>query len=327
MEAMTLADIAANENHDDLVALLKGVASRVLSSHWDVYVERERYENMLLGDTEGALATYSLMRPSIFDDFENVIIASACMEDTMLARLWRAQGYVLKDVGGDLKDALRYQAHVNGADITVYYASEEAWSKSFRDRKVEVDGASRTHLDLIVEAVGSLIGSEPFVWMGNKDLPSDIFGHLRAERLPNSPHGLNGFQHAHAVVVLSALNPPPAHFRFMAAEQCIDGDGIRAAHYRTAVYQAVMRCSIRNPEDRNPKRVVVMEKETADWLATKFPGATVLPLPGMVDAPTKGKPGRPRKHATAADKARAYRERKRGIDILAALEATSVRVA
>ena len=327
MEAMNLAAIAANANRDDVLVVVEGIARRVLSPHWDVYVDRERYENMLLGDLDGALATYSLMRPTVFDGFEEVIIASACMEDTMLARLWRAQGYVLEEVGCDLKNALRYQSHTNGADITVYYASEEAWSKSFRDRKVETGGTTRVHLDLIVEAVSTLIGNEPFVWMGNKDLPADIFGHLRAERLPNSPHGLNGFQHAHAVVVLSALNPPPAHFRFMGDEQSIDGDAIRAAHYRTAVYQAVMRCSIRNPADRSPKRVVVMDKETADWLATKFPGATVLPLPGMKAAPTKGKPGRPRKYASNADRARAYRARKRGIDVLAALEASSARVA
>ena len=327
MRTIDLAEIAANSNKDDVLAVIEGIARRVLSPHWTVYVDRERYEKMKLGDSEGVLATYSLMRPSVFNGFEDVIIASACMDETMLARLWRAQGYVLHEVGSDLRNALRYQTHTNGADITIYYASEEAWSKSFRDRKVDTEGTSRVHLDLIVEAVSTLIGNEPFVWMGNKDLPADIFGHLRAERLPNSPHGLNGFQHAHAVVVLSALNPPPAHFRFMEDEQSIDGDAIRAAHYRTAVYQAVMRCLIRNPADRSPKRVVVMDKETADWLATKFSGATVLPLPGMKASPTKGKAGRPRKHASNADKARAYRQRKRGIDVLAALEASSAGMA
>ena len=52
-----------------------------------------------------------------------------------------------------------------------------------------------------------------FAWMGNKDVPDDIFKG-RGQRLPNSPFGLNPYQHLHHAVILSALNPPPAHFCF-----------------------------------------------------------------------------------------------------------------
>jgi hypothetical protein len=69
-----------------------------------------------------------------------------------------------------------------------------------------------------------------------------------------------------------------------------------------------MRCSIRNPEDVTPKRVVVMDQDTAEWLADLFPGAKVEPLPGLGVVPRKGKPGRPRKHASDAEKVRRHRE-------------------
>ena len=70
----------------------------------------------------------------------------------------------------------------------------------------------------------------------------------------------------------------------------ISGEEVRTAHYRSAVYQAVMRCSIPNPQDDHPKRVVVMDRDTADWLADLFPGAGIEALPGMGVVPRKGKP-------------------------------------
>src|ERR1700712_4586067 len=89
----------------------------------------------------------------------------------------------------------------------------------------------------------------------------------------------------------------------------VSGEELRTGGYRTAVYQALMRCSIRNPDDITPKRVVVMDRDTAEWLADLFPGATVEPLPGMGVVPRKGKAGRPAQHASGAAKAQAHRDR------------------
>ena len=50
---------------------------------------------------------------------------------------------------------------------------------------------------------------------------------------------------------------------------------MKRAGYWQAVYQALMRASPRNPEDMYPKTVIVMDRATADWLASMFPGCTV----------------------------------------------------
>lgn len=146
--------------------------------------------------------------------------------------------------------------------------------------------------------------------MGNNDLPDDYFDPTISERLPNSPHGLNSFQHYHHAVIISALNPPPAHFKFMDT-MGIDEDELRTHHYRNAVYQAAMRISIRNPLDANPKTITVMDADTAYWLQSKFIGAAVQQLTGF-NLPITSKPiGRPRKFPDAAKKQKAYRlERK-----------------
>lgn len=154
--------------------------------------------------------------------------------------------------------------------------------------------------------------------MGNKDLDDNFFGVAGAQRLPNTPHGLNQFQGFHNIVVISALNPPPQHFRFL-AELGIDGDEVRTAHYRTAVYQAVMRSSIRNPQDVTAKQVVVMDRDTAEWLADLFPGAKVAPLPGLEVTPRKGKAGRKRKHNSGSERTKSCRAEKR-MNLLAELD-------
>lgn len=306
---MSLQSIARNLHGDDLLKVLGPLAHHVTSPHFEVHADQSQYACLIAGGKRDcALRTYSLLKPSIFTGFKNVLVASACMEDTMFHRLFTARGIVLEPVTGKLVEELRYQSHEHGDRIVIRYASEEAWSKRFRDRTLG-DG-SATVLDQVRTAVGGFVGDEPFAWMGNVDLPKDFFPQAGAVRLPNTPHGLNEFQHLHAVVVLSALNPPPVHFHFMEGLG-ISGDEVRTAHYRTAVYQAVMRISIRNPADTTHKGVVVMDRDTAEWLADLFPGAEVEPLDGMGVLPRKGKAGRPRKHATGSDRVRAHREQEK----------------
>lgn len=309
---MGLHRIAQNKSGDEVYEKLQEVAHRVASDHWEVSALQDQYQNLL--DSYGEkrnLNTFSLLLPSIFDGYASTIIAGACFEHSMLYRLWTAKGVPMEPVHPSLTKKLRYDRHQNGNLITILYCTEEEWSKTFRDKTIEMDEQETRLLHRVINAVGNALGDEPFLWMGNKDLKEDIFSQKpRAKRLPNSPHGLNQYQDYHNVVFLSALNPPPAHFGFMEASG-ISGDEVKTAHYRTAVYQAVMRCSARNPNDCNPKRFVVMDRSTADWLADLFPGSAVQPLDGMGVVPRKGKPGRKPQHESNAAKNRAYNERRK----------------
>jgi hypothetical protein len=305
---MSLDKIARNQYGDALYAVLGPLAHRIASEDWDVFAKQTEFERLRRGQkTAASLITYSLLKPLIVQGFASATIASACMTETTLFRVWSAQGVEMKPVGEALRKHLRYTKHEHGDRITIYFASHEGWSKRFRDRAVkDASGAETRVLERIRQAIATLVGTERFVWMGNKDLDDGFFGLAGAERLPNTPHGLNSFQGYHNVVVLSALNPPPAHFHFMGARGVSDEE-LRTGCYRTAVYQAVMRCSIRNPADTTPKRVIVMDRDTAEWLADLFPGAQVMPLPGLGALPSKGKAGRPRQHADNAARTRAYR--------------------
>ena len=309
--AKSIGRIADNEDGDMVLEKLQPLARRLASEHWQVHVDQRQYARLIRGEkTDNTLNTHALLKPSIFSGFRRVILASACIEETMAFKLFAAQGCTMVPVKGRLLD-LRYTQHENGSRITIFYACDEAWSKRFRDKLVE-DGVGGSI------KLGDRFQDESFLWMGNKDLPDNVFGVAGAQRLPNTPHGLNQFQGFHNTVVLSALNPPPQHFRFL-REFGIDSDEVRTGHYRTAVYQAVMRSSIRNPQDQTAKQVVVMDRDTAEWLADLFPGATIAPLPGLDVVPRKGKAGRKRKHSSGSERTQVSRAEKR-MNLLAELD-------
>jgi hypothetical protein len=67
---------------------------------------------------------------------------------------------------------LRYTEHSNGHLLTILYATEEDWSKNFRDKTI--DGAVTGH-DRVVQRVSETFSDVEFAWMGNKDVPDDIF--------------------------------------------------------------------------------------------------------------------------------------------------------
>ena len=304
-ERQRLRAFAANRNADDIYGLLSPVANVLLSRHWQAFVDAEQFNNAL--DAHGSkrkLSFHATLLPSLMEGYRSATVLAADAGETALVHLWA--GRVRFREARHLDRHLRYTTHPNGSLLTVEYISEEDWSKRHRDKRAE-DG--RPLLDHAVEAVRRRFGEAEFAWMGNLDLGDDLFVDARATRLPNTSHGLNSFMHLHNAALLSALNPPPAHFAFLDSIG-IGGDAVRTALYRQAIYQAVCRTSLRDPTDATPKCVVVPDRATAAWLAEKFPGCQVGAIAG-VPALAKGRKGRPRLHESPAMRDRQHREAER----------------
>jgi hypothetical protein len=312
----SLAKMARNPRGDEIWERFGGLARRILSEYWDVFSLQCSYQGLVSGSQSvRSLVTHSTLKPSVFAGFKQVILASALFKESTLYKLWRAQGVEFRPVDDQMSGSLRYRLHENGGLITIRYAVDGNWSKTLRDKRIIYEGRETTIRELLPTLVGAALGEEHFAWMGNNDISDDYFGSLAATRLPNSPHGLNGYQHFHHVVVHSALNAPPAHFQFMETRDIPDEE-LRTANYRSAVYQAAMRISIRNPEDLTHKSITVMDSTTAHWLAELFPGSHVEILSNSGFVIPGVKAGRPRKHASDAARAQAHRRRKRDIRLL-----------
>jgi hypothetical protein len=300
-----LERMARNKRGDQVWGIFQEFVNVLLSSHWSAYVLDDQYTNLInhVGERRKLLA-FAHLRPSLLDGFASSTIMGACFKQSVLYQLWSAAGVKFIPHTAITK-RLRYTTHGNGDLLTIRYPTEEDWSKNFRDKKIGSDGTS-TIGDRILECIIETFGNDQFVWMGNKDTQDGVFGG-RGQRLPNSPFGLNPYQHIHNAVVLSALNPPPAHFAFLDALG-FNSREVKRAGYWQAVYQATMRISLRNPDDTNAKTVIVMDHATAAWMASLFPGCTVASLGGLDDVPAKGKSGRHRTHNCDADRKRAHRD-------------------
>ena len=159
---------------------------------------------------------------------------------------------------------------------------------------------------------------ERFVWMGNTDTPDHVWGCRSGQRLPNTPHGLNDYQDVHNCAVLSALNLTPAFYSYLSTRG-VNSVEAKDAVYRSACYQAIMRCSIRDPGCVDPVRIVVMDYATAEFLASLFSGAQIKQLPGMPKELGARRAGRPKKHKSEAARKAKYRDDIRA-EMLQALE-------
>ncbi len=298
-----LEEMARNTDRDQVWDIFQQFANVLISPHWSAYVLDDQYTSLIAGvGNRRKLLAFAHLKSSLLDGFATATVMGACFKNSVLYQLWSAAGVQFRPHKAITK-RLRYATHGNGHLLTILYATEEDWSKNFRDKTI--NDALTVH-DRVVQRVSETFSDVEFAWMGNKDMPDDIFNG-RGQRLPNSPFGLNLYQHLHHAVVLSALNPPPAHYAFLDALG-FNSREVKRAGYWQAVYQAVMRISPRNPDDMNPKKVIVMDRATAEWMATMFPGCTVAPLGGMGDMPIKGKPGRHREHDCDADRKRALRD-------------------
>lgn len=300
-----LQAIARNVGGDQVWSIFQPFASRLISPHWACYVLYDQYANLLAGNGERRrLLAFAQLQPSLFEDFASATVMGACFQQSVLSYLWREMGVQFRPHAA-IERRLRYRRHANGHLLTIRYATDEPWSKVLRDRPTE-DDPMVTVFDRVVMTIQQTLTGQDFVWMGNTDVKDDTFG-ARGQRLPNSPYGLNPYQHLHHAVIISALNPRPAHFAFLEAAG-LDSDAVRQAGYWQTVYQAAMRISLRNPADQHTKSITVMDRTTAGWLAEMFPGAVVRSL-GVAGLPTRGTAGRRRKHASDADRTRAYREK------------------
>jgi hypothetical protein len=299
-----LERMARNKNCDQVWDIFQQFSNMLISPHWSAYVLDDQYTNLIsgVGDRRKLLA-FGHLRPSLLDGFATATVMGACFRQSVMYQLWSAAGVRFLP-HKQITRRLRYTEHSNGHLLTIRYATEQDWSKNYRDKAL-TDGV--TVQDRVVQRVAETFAGVEFVWMGNKDTADDTFKG-RGHRLPNSPFGLNPYQHLHHAVILSALNPPPAHFSFLDALG-FDSREVKRAGYWQACYQAAMRISLRNPDDTNRKTVIVMDRATAEWLSSMFPGCTVAPLGGLVDMPVKGKPGRSREHDCDADRKRASRDK------------------
>lgn len=302
--------LARNPDEDELLERFRETANVLTIKHWRSFVHVEHYHKLLAGKAK-ALNIHSVLMPSLVADFASVLVVGANIEDTGLFALWSKMGVTfIRD--DEFLEGLRYRTHTNGHLAKIHFALDRNWSRHLLEQST--DGVP--NLDRLRDAARVVIQERDFLWQANKSVSNNFFKGA-GQRLPNNPLGLNEFDTVHDVVFLSALNPTPAHAKFLQSRG-LSSEEIERQGYCGVAYQAVMRTSLRGPNDTTPKNIIVPDERLASYLAKMLAGATVLKMDtGIADQPNKG--GRPRVHQDNAEKLRRRRtkEAKKRAELLA----------
>lgn len=132
-------------------------------------------------------------------------------------------------------------------------------------------------------------------------------------RLPAVSHGLNEphFIACHAVASTIALVHNHASAKFLAMLGLTDSQ-IRTVICYQSEYQAIMRCSLRDPDAIAPVAIIVPSRASAEWIASKFERCAISKLNTGLDWEA-GKVGRPKtlRAMTSAERVRKHRAMKK----------------
>ncbi|MEP9357021.1 DEAD/DEAH box helicase [Xanthobacter sp. KR7-65] len=293
-------DILKLGSKDDVYRRFYPVARRIKSEGWDAYVDVAQYQRLLVGDI-GSLSIYAVRNEKILSRFKSCIVASARFLESLFCKIMQARGATFEPYPLT-NNALRYTSHNNGALLTIHYMPIDRWSKK----------AAAEHPDLLIQLkqfIKFKFHNRPFIYLGNKGS-----GHFDLEsaggiELSGSPHGLNHYQHLDHAAIFPAYNPRPPHAKFLASLG-VSSEVLDTAMHCNAIYQALMRCSLRDPQSTSSKVAIAPDRRTAMWLQGVFPGATVEEI-SLAANQTIGKVGRRRKYSDNAERQREYRARKK----------------
>ncbi|MDR8400425.1 hypothetical protein NE850_29360 [Paraburkholderia sp. USG1] len=251
---------------------------------------RKKYLNKARWNTrdfnEYQLQMHSLLMPDAFHDWNTCRIMGANAKSSMMYMLWQHYGAEFED---DKKFVLK-KTHPELANrrIEIHYFSDCIWSKSLRDK-------ASNRFDNLSVAVDELFQCQRSLWVANNDVNDSEWKVENSTRISNICHGINEYREVNNIAFLSALNDVPAHFEFVARRFGVDNCSLKRAKSLETLYQAVMRTSLRVPHSTETVRIVVGDKDQADFLSDLFTNAKVFALDQVESAwgeahKTRGRP-------------------------------------
>jgi hypothetical protein len=302
---------------DDVYRLLHPVPLW-LKQQTQLFVEWESRVRLLagqgVGPQRGKVSICGFRRPDALRSFRRVTMLGALLQHSLTWHVWDSLG--VRFAPSQLIKLAQTTTRLGPRRLRIYWLSDEGWSKRLRDRSGGIDAI----LAAIAQA-GVVDQRQPVCVQVNRDDGSEEnptvvrpFFPL-AQVMPHKVEGQNRFRGIHQLIHCAALNSCTPDIRFLETVLGIDSREQRIARTGYAVYQALMRLSLRDPTGKDDVTLVVMDQDVAEWLKQWFtPGEQVVVAKLNTDViRSKGKPGRPRKldALTNAQRQQRWRERHR----------------
>jgi hypothetical protein len=265
-----LRQLAENPTGDKALATFCDLASDILNEDKFVCVSKSEYDELLTpGSKRKTVFFYSFQRSEFVTGYQSVTMMGANFEDTELYRLWEKLDNIEWKKHPILNANLRYQKHTNGTRLTLKYLIKGNWSQYFAGQAFG-DG---TILSAMAQTIEAELGQD-FLWQANKKFGDFIFEY--GERLPIVTHGLNraSYQAKHGVALVRAINHSSGPAAFLKAIG-FTAEELKVTLQYQNEYQAMMRCSLRDPNATDDVTVFVVSEASAVWIEQHFPGCKV----------------------------------------------------
>jgi hypothetical protein len=257
-------------------------------------------------------------RPDGLCAFRRVTMLGALFEHTLVHAVWQQLG--AKFVPSALIPLRERTTALGTRRLRLYWLTDQGWSKRLRDRS----GGIGEIFKLIAKA-GVINLAEPICIQVNKDDGSEddpraIHRYFaNALVMPHSVKGQNRFQGFNQLIHCAALNSHTPDIRWLETVLGIDSREQRICRTGQEIYQTMMRLSLRNPLSQHDVRVVVMDRDIAEWLVQWFSPVEqveVIEIDSSGVVKRKARAGRPAsgKAISHAERQRRYRERLRDRD-------------
>jgi hypothetical protein len=231
------------------------------------YLNKARWHTRNFNEYQ--LQMHTLLMPDAFRNWNTCRMMGANAKLSMMYALWQYYDVEFED---DQKFNLKKDhSELSNRRIEVHYFSGRNWSKSVRD-------AAQNRFANLSKDVDDLFDGQESLWVANNDVNDAEWAVRKSTRISNISHGINKYDEVNNIAFLSALNDVPAHFEFISRKFGIDDRTLKRAKALETMYQAVMRTSLRNPNSTATVRVVVGDKDQADFLSDLFRNAKVFAL-------------------------------------------------
>lgn len=297
-----LRSLAENRKEDAIDSLLQPLTQKLNDDKFDAYVDLERYESMKRGSKDSTMLTVFFMRkPDAYRGYKSVRMIGARADETILVKWFKKKGVTFVD-DQEMLESLRYREHINGPLIEFFYASERNWSLYGQ----EMDPDFRVNF---AANARNLMGNKSFCWIDNK---RNEDGHpyemiTDAIMVPHFAHGRNDYLTYDNIIILTAFNYATPDAKFLESIVGMSANEQKVSFDYHNTYQTLSRLSIRDPDNRNRKTIVLPDRLNAEWQSNVFPGSSVQSL-GIDDRVIKKK-GRPKVYKDAVERKRANRSK------------------
>jgi hypothetical protein len=302
---------------DDVYGKVLDPVPRWVTEGCPIFTEATAWTLLLSGHSggpkRGEISICGFRRPDALTRFRRVTMLGALLKHTFVWHVWEALG--VRFTPSPLIRLNQMTTLLGKRRLKLYWVTDEGWSKRLRDRS----GGISAILEAISKAA-VIDPSQPVAAVVNKDDGSEESPEVVRRVFPSAvvmPHrveGQNRFRHIDQLIHSAALNAYTPDIRFLESVLGIDAPEQRLARTGAAVYQSLMRLSLRDPTGTRDVTLVVMDKDVADWLVQWFTPESQVEVTGIeVGLAAKRATGRPRKPdaLTNAQRQQRWRERHR----------------